>query len=216
MNNNSTYSTIYSWSNASNNLITISLMHDPENKYQKYFVFLSISPGEKQSNGKRTFNMKNSISFKIGLEVLDEFAFALEAYAKKQQACLGGNFSIFTDSRNSNYGNGSQKSLSMMYSEPSEQSKNMPTVVLFAKTSQMQKALPVTLSIPRALVIAKVCHKIFDKGVDLDMKDFKGYVRQNNYSQTSQQQHQNNMEDAPIGSSPMSPVMSVTSEAAPW
>lgn len=158
---------LYSFTYSANHAFSISVMHDTEAKYNPYFIFLSIAPGETGDNG-RTFNFKNSISMKIMPVRIAELGHALTAYAKGQRQLVG-NFSIMVDSSKSSYSDSSlKKSISLMYNEPKDESSG-PTIILTGKTSEMQKGHGIALSPTAALALADVCGKVFEYCLGLEM-----------------------------------------------
>lgn len=197
---NNNYETIYSWNLSANSALSLSLMHDPESKYNKYFVFLNVAPGEKSENGGRTYNYKASTSFKIQLHILGELGYALGAYARGQSEHFGP-YSIMVDSSRSNYSNGSgeKKSIFLKYSNEPEKA---PFVALIAKTASQQKGISVMMSTATAMVVADVCKKIFDLYMDYDIKNYVPYNKStNNQSQSrgsSYQSSSNSIKSAPV------------------
>lgn len=185
------FKTIYQWSYTSNSILNISLMYNtsPEVKYNKYFVFLSIIPGEKNNNG-RTFNMSNGINFKIQPARLSEFGHALMAYARKQQHLVG-KFSIFVDSSKAASGGSNQsKSLLMNYMDNSNDNKDN-AITITGKVNQGNSS-SIVLSIPGAITVATVCEKIFEHYLELDMANYSHFEGKKNYADNTVKNNYNN------------------------
>ena len=163
--------TVYSWSLALNNLISVSLMKDAESKFNKFFVFLNLTPSDRSEVG-RQYNFQNSVSFKINGLKLFELYTAINAYVKGQ-ARLIGKFSIINDTSKSTYGTGGLKTLYLNYS-PGEEDKNYgPGISLVASAGE--KKVFVNIPAPAALGFAEVCKKIFDLYLDMDVSEFTPY-----------------------------------------
>ena len=175
---------IYSWSLPANHLFNLSLMKDNENKYNKYFIWLNIVPGEKGDAGARSFNFKNGVAFKITPLKLAELAHAINAYVRGQSKLIG-RFAIMVDGSKSaaTGGAGEKKQLFLKYNPP-EDDKN-PTLFLNAKSSNSDKAIGLQLEIPTALALADLCQKVFDKSFEIDFKTFEPVQRAENGEERS-------------------------------
>lgn len=165
--------TIYGWNLNLNNVIGISLVHDSESKYQKYFAFFNLAKGVTKQDGTRTYDFKNySINFKLRLEKLFEFYTVLSCYARGQMRMVGP-YSVVNDTSKSGYGNGGgMKTLYFNYKPESEEggSKSAPGIVLNSKYGD--KSISTFLPIPAALTLAEMCKKIFDMGIEEDMEHY--------------------------------------------
>ncbi len=155
----------------SNHALSVSLMYDAENQYNPYFIFLNLAPGNTGQDGRRSFDFQNTISLKIGLDKLSELRYALQAYARGQQAVTG-DFTIFVDGTKSTYNNGTgvKKSakLNWIAGDPQSQWNKGPTVSFSFKSGD-NKANAFMMSPVAALTLAEICGKLFDKGLDLHM-----------------------------------------------
>lgn len=162
---------IYSYNVTSNHAMSISLMHDPEDNFNPYFVFLNFGMGQKKQDGGRTFDFKNSgFSMKLSMIKLSEFGHALTAYAKGQSKIVG-KFSLFVDSSKANFNSnngGMQKSVSLSYFA----NDNEPSLSLNFKTSEMDKPAGLLLNPTTALAVADACHIIYTKSIELAINGY--------------------------------------------
>lgn len=163
------FTQIYSYQMTSNHALSISLMHDPENKWNPYFIFLNLAPGGEGENG-RTFDYKNTIALKLNVSKIAELSHALTCYAKGQQKIIGP-FSIFVDSSRSQFGGDEKKSVMLNYSAGGTDSngrERSPSLSLNFKMGTA-KSHAFMMSPTAALALADVCGKIFEKGIELDL-----------------------------------------------
>ena len=173
---NSTLTTVYSWSLNLNNMINISLIKDNESKFNRFFVFFNAIPSAKTAEGQRTYNFKEGINFKLQPYKLYELSQVIPAYLKGGQKMLG-NYGIINDSSkavHNSSGYGGIKSLYVNYSAPDERNKNIPGIFMVA--SQGDKKVNISIPAPTALALAKMCEKIFDLSVDMDVQTYEPYT----------------------------------------
>lgn len=171
---------IYSWTFTSNHMLVFTLMKDtdPNVKFSRYFVFLNIAPGESSDGGGRTFNFRNSISFKLTPTKLAELGHALAAFSRKQMQMVG-MFSLMVDSSKSSQGSGGKKTAFLNYNEGNADERKSPFLTLTAK-SDGGKGIGLMMSIPQALVVSDICQKFFDNYIRLEMDEFVPYKKDNN------------------------------------
>ncbi len=173
---NGTLTTVYSWSLTLNNMINISLIKDNESKFNRFFVFFNAIPSSKSNEGQRTYNFKEGINFKLQPYKLYELSQVIPAYLKGGQKMLG-NYGIINDSSKAAHnssGYGGIKSLYVNYSAPDERNKNIPGIFLVA--SQGDKKVNIVIPAPSALALAKMCEKIFELSVDMDIQTYEPYT----------------------------------------
>lgn len=196
---------IYSWSYTGNALLSISLMNDPAAKRShQIFAFISFIPGERGDGGGRTFNFQNRIVFKFDLNRLDELYYYIRSVAsQKDQAEIGQGYALYVDSSKSGFGNGEKKTLSVRFADPSQnqnQSNSQVKTVMISASSSNGRRVHVAVPVPVAYVIADMCKKIFEKGIDLDIETYQpysgggngnSYGNNNRYSQSPRSNNQN-------------------------
>ena len=173
---NSTLTTVYSWSLNLNNMINISLIKDNDSKFNRFFIFFNAIPSSKTAEGQRTYNFKEGINFKLQPYKLYELSQVIPAYLKGGQKMLG-NDGIINDSSkavHNSSGYGGIKSLYVNYSAPDERNKNIPGIFMVA--SQGDKKVNISIPAPSALALAKMCEKIFELSVDMDMQTYEPYT----------------------------------------
>lgn len=173
---NSTLTTVYSWSLNLNNMINISLIKDNDSKFNRFFIFFNAIPSSKTAEGQRTYNFKEGINFKLQPYKLYELSQVIPAYLKGGQKMLG-NYGIINDSSkavHNSSGYGGIKSLYVNYSAPDERNKNIPGIFMVA--SQGEKKVNISIPAPSALALAKMCEKIFELSVDMDMQTYEPYT----------------------------------------
>ena len=173
---NSTLTTVYSWSLNLNNMVNISLIKDNESKFNRFFVFFNAIPSAKTAEGQRTYNFKEGINFKLQPYKLYELSQVIPAYLKGGQKMLG-NYGIINDSSkavHNSSGYGGIKSLYVNYSAPEERNKNIPGIFMVA--SQGDKKVNISIPAPTALALAKMCEKIFELSVDMDIQTYEPYT----------------------------------------
>ena len=88
-----------------------------------------------------------------------------------------GNYGIINDSSkavHNSSGYGGIKSLYVNYSAPDERNKNIPGIFMVA--SQGDKKVNISIPAPSALALAKMCEKIFELSVDMDMQTYEPYT----------------------------------------
>lgn len=173
---NGTLTTVYSWSLNLNNMINISLIKDNESKFNRFFVFFNAIPSSKTAEGQRSYNFKEGINFKLQPYKLYELSQVIPAYLKGGQKMLG-NYGIINDSSkavHNNSGYGGIKSLYVNYSAAEERNKYIPGIFMVA--SQGDKKVNLVIPAPTALALAKMCEKIFDLSVDMDVQTYEPYT----------------------------------------
>jgi hypothetical protein len=173
---NSTLTTVYSWSLNLNNMINLSLMKDDESKFNKYFIFFNAIPSVKNDDGQRSYSFRDGINFKLQPYKLYELSQVIPVYLKGGQKMLG-NYGIINDSSKATHnssGYGGIKSLYVNYSAPEERNKNVPGIFMVA--SQGDKKVNISIPAPTALALAKMCEKIFELCVDMDIKAYEPYT----------------------------------------
>lgn len=172
---NGTLTTVYSWSLTLNSMINISLIKDNESKFNRFFVFFNAIPSS-NNDGQRSYSFKEGINFKLQPYKLYELSQVIPAYLKGGQKMLG-NYGIINDSSkaaHNNSGYGGIKSLYVNYSAPDDRNKGIPGIFLVA--SQGDKKVHVSIPAPTALALAKMCEKIFDLSVDMDIQTYEPYT----------------------------------------
>ncbi len=177
---NSKPTQIYSFQETSNHAFSMSIMHDKENKYQPYFIFMNLTPGESTAEGGRSFNYQspNAVAMKLKPIKIAELGHALTAYARGQSAMIG-KFTIFVDSSKSNYSSsGGKKSVNLNYF-PGDNNKP-PTMSLSFKKDGMDKSVGFMMSITNALAIADACSMIYKHTIKLDMTSDNTYTSNEN------------------------------------
>ena len=168
--------TVYSWTLILNNMLSVSLMRDNESKYNRYFAFFNLTPGTKKDDGTRTYDFKNGISFKIGLERLFEIHTTITFFLTGRQASIQ-KFSIINDTSKSSYSSGSGlKTLHFNLSKGDE--KNVPGILLIAKSGD--RTIPLNIPTPAAMTVAEMCKKIFDLAMKIDMDEYQTRVGNGN------------------------------------
>ena len=152
-------------------------MKDDESKFNKYFVFFNAIPSVKNADGQgRSYSFRDGINFKLQPYKLYELSQVIPAYLKGGQKMLG-NYGIINDSSkavHNNSGYGGIKSLYVNYSAPEERNKHIPGIFMVA--SQGDKKVNLVIPAPTALALAKMCEKIFDLCVDMDIKAYEPYT----------------------------------------
>lgn len=184
----STLQNIYSRSFPANNLFEVSLVKDtnPELPFYKnrYFAFLSLTPGAQNEQGQRTFNKDGKITLKAECEKLFALANSIRAYVRGQMQI--GQFAIFTDSSKSNYGGGTVKTIFAGQFDQKQQNSEQTAkkIALSFKTGQ-NKPIGLFWSPAEAVAVASIIDFIADKGLELDFNE-----RHNSVGNISQPQQQ--------------------------
>jgi hypothetical protein len=158
--------TIYNFNLTLNHNLGISLMYDAEQKFNKYFVFLSLAPGISGSDGSRSFDFKNNIALKLTPIKIAELGHNLVAYAKGQEKLMG-SFMLYVDSSKSAHETSAKnKSVSL---QRFVDEKGKVTINLSFKTDSMPKGMGASMGPGLALALADVCQMIYMKALDLEM-----------------------------------------------
>jgi hypothetical protein len=174
----STLQNVYSYSFTANNLFQVSLVRDndpnrPTYKRQ-FFCFLTLAPGEKGQQGGRTYNFSNKINMKQDVHNVIALAHAFRAVARGQKQAIG-NFSLFTDSSKSGYGQGGgvKQVFVNEYIKQNQQQTNQNMVaqerfVSLGFRFGNNKPIGLMFSVPDALACADILEYIGMMGLKLD------------------------------------------------
>lgn len=162
--------TLFQWTYTANHALAISLVYDQTSRYEKYFVFLTLAPGENNGQGGRTFNFKNATRFKIALYKLDSLSQAIQFYCRGQQNVIG-QFSIINDSSKSSVSNSQEKKFLFLNYTPGD-SEKAPMLSINVKTSNQAKGNAISIPICDALSIANMFKRIVDFGINKEMENY--------------------------------------------
>jgi hypothetical protein len=162
---------IFSKSFPANNLIEISLVkdNDPQLAFYKnrYFIFLSLTPGMKTDQGGRTFNKEGRITIKTEAEKLLALAHSMRAYARGQGQQVG-QFAIFVDNSKSNFGNAGIKTCFVSeYNQEQQGGGVKRNIVLSFKTGQ-NKPVGNFWSPVEAIAVADIIEFVGKKCLELE------------------------------------------------
>jgi len=164
---------IYSRSFPANNLFEISLVKDtnPELPFykNKYFMFLSITPGGKTDQGGRTFNRDGRITVKSESEKILALANSIRAYARGQAQL--GQFAIFTDSSKSAYGGGAIKTVFAGQYDQKQQNGSVIKKISLSFKSGQNNPIGVFWSPAEAVAVADVFEFIAKKALELEFEN---------------------------------------------
>ena len=177
---------IFNFSMSLNHLVSMSLMRDENEKYEKMFVYLTF----RLSDGDNKYNIP--LSFKLSAYRIAELGHALKIYARNQvQFCRG--YSIIVDSSKSQYNNGQGgiKSAILNLNKPESDDKS-PTISIVVKGPNTGKGRALILPIPTALVLADACDKLFQIYLEELRNDSANYSRQPSVSYGANRRPQNN------------------------
>lgn len=174
----STLQNVYSYSFTANNLFQISLVRDTDPNRpgykRQYFCFLTLAPGEQGQQGGRTYNFSNKINMKQDVHNVIALAHAFRAVARGQKAAIG-NFSLFTDSSKSGYGQGGgvKQVFVNEYIKQNQQQTNQNMVaqerfVSLGFRFGQNKPIGIMFSVPDALACADILEYIGMTGLKLD------------------------------------------------
>lgn len=164
---------IFSKSFPANNLIEISLVKDtnPELPFykNKYFHFLSLTPGMKTDQGRRTFSKEGRITIKTEAEKLLALSHSMRAFARGQGQQFG-QFAIFVDNSKSNFGNAGIKTCFVSeYNQEQQGGGTKRNIVLSFKTGQ-NKPVGNFWSPVEAMAVADVMEFIAKKCIELEFE----------------------------------------------
>ena len=150
-----------------NNLFEISLVKDTDPNLpfykNRYFFFVSMTPGVTTDQGGRSFDKNGRINLKTEVEKLSALGKSLRAFARKQNQF--GEFAIFTDSGKSQYGSGGVKSC--FVGEHTGQNGKR-TVTLACRAGQ-NKPFGLYLSSPEAEAMADFIDVLADYTIRLEL-----------------------------------------------
>ncbi len=140
----------------------------------KFFFFVSVTPGVQGQNGQRSFNKDGRITLKAEVEKVIALAESIELWAKGHGKTFG-NFSIFADTSKSSYNNsgtGTIKSCFISEWTPNAKDGGQPDptkrqVYVSFKSGQAQP-IGCGYSPSDALAIAHIIKKMADKALDLE------------------------------------------------
>lgn len=168
---------VYSRSFPANNLFDISLVKDnnPDLPFYKnrYFMFLSLTPGSQTDQGGRTFNKDGRITLKTEAEKIMALANSLRAHARGQGQM--GQFAIFTDSSKSGFGGQGVKTVFVSeFEQQGQQQGGQRKIALSFKTGQ-NKPVGVFWTPVEAMAVADIFDFIANKSLELD---FEGRTNQ--------------------------------------
>jgi hypothetical protein len=177
-NGQSTLQSVYSYSFTTQNLFQVALVKDtdpalPDYK-RKFFCFLTLAPGEKTQTG-RTYNFSNRINMKQDVHNVLSLAHAIRAVARGQKALIG-NFSLFTDSSKSSYGQGGVKQvfvneyIKKPQGQPQQGQQPPPgeRLVSIGFRSGQTQPVGLTFSVPDAMSCADILEFIAKMGLKMD------------------------------------------------
>lgn len=179
----------YTFSFPSNHLVTISLLHDPDSRYEPYFAIIKLAPGDSDgSNNNRTYDTKNSINMKFSIRELPALAAALKAYCMGDKAFPP--YSKFSKSRDTT------KTLSVFAGKRNEKGGEEPTVVLKVATPNVKYGI--RLSPYEAYSLGSIIEKIFEFAIQKDIefqKSSPAVFKENDSPQPSKKKTQDNYDD---------------------
>lgn len=192
------------------NVFEISLVRDtdPDLPFYKdrYFFFCSTIPGSRTDSGGRTYNKDGRITMKVEIQKLLAFATHLKWVVLRGEKAVG-QYKIFSDSSNSQYGDGSKKQFytsdwtpegkARMVGVAMKSGENKPTGYL---------ALPAD-----AYAIAEIMEAMAKKALEMLMDSNQRYVGPSK-SQNPSTNTQNSNRNAPPPSPPSSKVSEVADD----
>ena len=192
MNQQSSLQNIFSRSFPANNLFEISLVKDtnPELPFykNKYFMFLSLTPGAQNDQGQRTFNRDGRITLKTEAEKIIALANSLRAYARGQGQM--GQFAIFTDSSKTSYGGGVKTVFAGEFNQKQQNSEQTTRKVTLSFKTGQNKPIGLFWAPVEAMGVADILEFVANKSLELEFEDKTnqvGTVKSNNGQQASNQ-----------------------------
>lgn len=170
------------------NVFEISLVRDtdPELPFYKdrYFFFCATIPGARTESGGRTYNKDGRITMKVDAQKLLAMATHLKWVVLRGEKAVGP-YKIFSDSSNSQYGDGSKKQFYTSEWTPEGKSR----MVGIAMKSGENKPTGYLTAPADAYAIAEVMELMAKKAIEMLMNANQNYVGPSKSNGSSNQNH---------------------------
>ncbi len=170
----SNLTSIFSYSLPGNHLLQISLVKQAtaDDSYKKqHFFFITLAPGAQTAEGGRTFNFQNKITMKQEIHQIYGLASGLISSANNAEANIG-KYSAYSDASKSAFGGAGAGGKSLGVQRAADQKGNV-NVVMYFKTGSNQP-LGFGMNPHIAVALARICNKMADKAMDLEMERVQG------------------------------------------